>query len=192
MSYSLNEFEALCKKAAKGSGLFWGHAEEVGRTARLLSRSGIDQGSLLLVALENFDENCALWIGPALCDAGLGLDLELELENVCAPAYLLAFLSIIASNNENCFEIEWMDFKAAISYEGIFCNHLRTAVTNFADRVVIRRVENVSGALLPIHSRAKIPKNIIEKLLELAGRTYAPATEVSRLAGAGAGLSDND
>ena len=28
MSYSLNEFEALCKKAAKGSGLFWGHAEE--------------------------------------------------------------------------------------------------------------------------------------------------------------------
>ena len=31
-----------------------------------------------------------------------------------------------------------------------------------------------------------------EKLNDLASRVYAPATEASRLAGAGAGLNDND
>ena len=192
MSYSLNEFEALCKKAARGSGLFWGHAEEAGRTARLLSRSGIDHGSLLLVALGNFDENCSLWIGPALCDAGLDLDIEFELENVCAPGFLLAFLNIMVSDNKTCLEIEWMGFKATISAEGIFCDQFKAATVDVADRVVIRQVKNVSGGPSFVHSRAQIPKNTIEKLLELAGRTYAPSTEESRLAGAGAGLNDND
>lgn len=192
MSYSLNEFEALCKKAAKGSGLFWGHAEEAGRMARLLSRSGIDHGSLLLVALENFDEKCSLWIGPALCDAGLGLDSELELRNVYAPGFLLSFLNIMVADSETCVEIEWTDFKATISVEGIFCNQLKAATIDVVDRVFIRRVENVSGAPLPVHSRVEIPKKTIAKLLELAGRTYAPATEASRLAGAGAGPNDND
>jgi hypothetical protein len=192
MSHSLNEFEALCKKAAKGSGFFWGHAEEAGRAARLLSRSGIDNGSLLLVALEHFDENCSLWIGPALCDAGLNLDSECELEKVRAPGILLAFLNIMVADNEICLEIEWTGFKATISAEGIFCDQLEAATVDVADRVIIRRVKNVTGVPLSVHSRAKIPKKTIEKLLELAGRTYAPATEASRLAGAGAGLSDND
>lgn len=192
MSHSLNEFEALCKKAAKGSGLFWGHAEEAGRMARLLSQSGIDHGSLLLVALEGFDENCSLWIGPALCDAGLGLESKFELENVCAPGFLLAFLNNMVSDSETCLEIEWTGFKAVISAEGIFCGQLKAATVDVAERVVIRRVKSVSGAPLPSHSRAEISKNTIEKLLELAGRTYAPATEASRLTGAGAGLNDND
>ena len=96
MSHSLNEFEALCKKAAKGSGLFWGHAEEAGRAARILSHWDIDHGSLLLVALENFNEKSSLWIGPALCDLGLDLDADLELETVRTPGFLLAFLYIIS------------------------------------------------------------------------------------------------
>jgi hypothetical protein len=192
MSHSLNEFEALCKKAAKGSGLYWGHAEEAGRAARLLSRSGIDHGSLLLVALTNFDENCSLWIGPALCDTGLDLQLESELQKVCAPGLLLAFLTLMVSDNDTCLEIEWADFKASISVAGIFCDKLDTATVELAERVVIRQVKSVSGALLPVYSRAEIPQSTIKKLLELAGRTYAPATEASRLAGAGAGLNDND
>ena len=190
MSHSLNEFEALCKKAAKGSGLYWGHAEEAGRAARLLSQSGIDQGSLLLLALANFDEHCSLWIGPALCDKGT--EPELELQNVCAPGLLLAFLHLMVSDNDTCLEIEWADFRASISMAGIFCDKLDTATVELAERVVIRRIENVSGALLPMHPRAEIPQNTIKKLLKLAGRTYAPATEASRLAGAGAGLNDND
>lgn len=192
MSHSLNEFEAVCRKAAKGSGLFWGHAEEAGRAARILSSLGIDNGSLILVALENFDKNCSLWIGPALCDTGLGLDSEFSLENVSAPGLLIAFLNMLVVDKEICIEIEWTGFKAQISAEGIFCDQLEAVTVDFADKVALRSVKSVSGVPLPFYTRAEIPNNTIQKLLELADRTYAPSTEASRLAGAGAGLNDND
>jgi hypothetical protein len=144
------------------------------------------------LALANFDKNCSLWIGPALSDAGLDLESGSELQKVYTPGLLLAFLSLMVADNDTCLEIEWADFKASISMAGIFCDKLDTATVELAERVVIRRVKNVSGALLPVHSRAAIPQSNIKELLELAGRTYAPASEASRLAGAGAGLSDND
>ena len=44
----------------------------------------------------------------------------------------------------------------------------------------------------PIRSRAQPAPEAWATLNRLAHRTYAPATEESRLKGAGAGLSDND
>ncbi|KMW60818.1 hypothetical protein AIOL_000983 [Candidatus Rhodobacter oscarellae] len=41
-------------------------------------------------------------------------------------------------------------------------------------------------------TRAQISQDTLRVLNRYASRTYAPATEASRLAGAGAGLSDND
>ena len=41
-------------------------------------------------------------------------------------------------------------------------------------------------------ARADIPEAIARQLDAFAQRTYAPETETSRLAGAGAGLTDND
>ena len=41
-------------------------------------------------------------------------------------------------------------------------------------------------------NRAMLPKDTYNKLTALASKTYAPATEESRIAGAGAGLNDND
>jgi hypothetical protein len=46
--------------------------------------------------------------------------------------------------------------------------------------------------VLPAQSRVEIPNDIFDRLDSLAHKTYAPASEESRLAGAGAGLSDND
>ena len=40
MSYSLNEFQALARKAAGGSGVAWGIAEEAGMAARYLCEHG--------------------------------------------------------------------------------------------------------------------------------------------------------
>jgi len=48
------------------------------------------------------------------------------------------------------------------------------------------------GAPLAPQSRAVIDVKTRTCLEEFAQRTFAPATEASRLAGAGAGLSDND
>jgi len=44
----------------------------------------------------------------------------------------------------------------------------------------------------PAHDRAEVRADALARLERLARRTYAPATERSRMAGAGAGLTDND
>ena len=44
----------------------------------------------------------------------------------------------------------------------------------------------------PQTQRADVDANTLATLNAFAHRTYAPATEASRLKGAGAGLSDND
>ncbi|MGQ3356404.1 MAG: DUF3726 domain-containing protein [Phreatobacter sp.] len=45
---SLNEVETLAAKAARGAGLSWGGAEEIGRAARRLARAGADWPALVL------------------------------------------------------------------------------------------------------------------------------------------------
>lgn len=45
---SLNEVETLAAKAARGAGLSWGGAEEIGRAARRIARAGGDWPSLVL------------------------------------------------------------------------------------------------------------------------------------------------
>ncbi len=41
MSWSLNEIEGLARKAARGSGLSWGLAEEAGKATRWLCAAGL-------------------------------------------------------------------------------------------------------------------------------------------------------
>ena len=53
MNYSLNEYEALAYKAARGCGLAWGLAEEAGKAVRTLSALGLESAPILLEALEN-------------------------------------------------------------------------------------------------------------------------------------------
>ena len=47
MDYSLNEYEALAFKAARGAGLAWGIAEEAGKAVRTLSSLGLESASIL-------------------------------------------------------------------------------------------------------------------------------------------------
>ena len=86
MSHSLNEIDALCRKATRGAGYGWGHAEEAGKTVRWLQARGLPGARLLLaclsdphpdqaVAFENGrfgakDDLCPLIAGACLCDRG--------------------------------------------------------------------------------------------------------------------------
>ena len=58
--------------------------------------------------------------------------------------------------------------------------------------VSISKISGSKNDVLCAQSRVDIPQDILDRLNSLAHKTYAPATEESRLAGAGAGLSDND
>ncbi|MBL8571689.1 MAG: DUF3726 domain-containing protein [Phreatobacter sp.] len=48
MDLSLNEVEAIAAKAARGAGLSWGGAEEIGKAARAMATAGANWDGLLL------------------------------------------------------------------------------------------------------------------------------------------------
>ena len=57
MSYSLNEFEALALKAARGAGLPWGLAEEAGKAVRILSSFGFTENHDKIYPIDNDEES---------------------------------------------------------------------------------------------------------------------------------------
>ena len=59
MIYSLSEIDATCKKAARGSGLSWGYAEEAGKAARWLAAHQLPSTELLAAYLSERQKNTA-------------------------------------------------------------------------------------------------------------------------------------
>ena len=55
MSFSLNETEALCRKAARGAGYGWGLSEEAGKAVRWMVRFGLPGPALLARHLSRID-----------------------------------------------------------------------------------------------------------------------------------------
>ncbi len=192
MSYSLNEYEALCKKAARGSGMHWGQSEEVGKAARCLGSYGLDDGRLVLRALETFGLQNALWLGPALCDKGWDFEKIVLIKGVEVPGLMLPFLYMLVFDQDVSLRVTWDRFDAIVSsarLDCILCDSL------YEDGPVDLRISKISASQNDRHctqSRIDIPQDIFDRLSGLAHRTYAPSTEGSRLAGAGAALREID
>ena len=55
MTHSLNEIEAMAKKAARGAGLPWGLADDAGRAVRWLCARGLGAAEALAELLEQTD-----------------------------------------------------------------------------------------------------------------------------------------
>lgn len=156
MTWSLNEIEALSRKAARGAGYSWGLADEAGRAVRWLEARGEPGATALLELLSWRDGKaypstvpgqasvCPIVAGTMLCDGVLLRD-EIDGLPLHSPLLMQPFIA-------------WL--------EG-------------------------PGETDPA-ARANVPTDVAAALDAYATRTYAPATEASRLAGAGAGLSDND
>ena len=95
--------------------------------------------------------------------------------------------------DQNVFlSITWDRFDAIVSSEGIFCILRDGLYQSGPQDIRISRFYGSQHDVLRMQSRVNIPRDIFDKLNNFAQKTYAPATEVSRLAGAGAGLNDND
>ena len=192
MSFSLNEYEALCKKAARGSGMHWGQSEEVGKAARFLSTYGLDDGPLVLRAIETFGPQNALWLGPALCDEGFAFEEPLVIKGIEAQALMLPFLHMMIFDQNVSLCVTWDRFNAIVSYAGIYCILRDGLYEDGPLDISISKIYGSQHDVLCMQSRVDIPQDIFDRLNGLAHKTYAPATEASRLAGAGAGLCDND
>lgn len=173
MSYSINEIQTLAQKAARGAGFPPAQAESFGRAAVVhLATGGAAQP--LLDALRNPNDSPVIRL-PLLMDdvlraarvLGEGITLSLQAgDGDLAPSYT------------RMLPIEVRD---------IHVEHVPDAPARLHVRADAR-----IRATPKLPARIMVPAELIEKLTDLAARTYVPATDASRQSGAGAGLNDND
>lgn len=218
MTFSLNEVEAMGKRAARGAGLPWGLAEEAGKAARWLTARGYPGPSLLADILTRNDKQdyaelapvdiggvwqapagrlCPLIAGAALCDraAEIADGRTIELGTTAQPLLLVPYAAGAAKLNGTAIAIGWDDVTMTITPHGEVIDGNRNALTARSTAGVrCRRADLADEPVVPIDELAvpDVPAATWSRLAAFAQRTFAPATEASRLSGAGAGLSDNN
>ena len=216
MTFSLNEIEALGKRAARGTGLPWGLAEEAGKAARWLTARGLPGPELLAEILTRNDGRshdelapvsvegvwrapsgrlCPLISGAALCDraAAIAAGREIELGPTAQPLLLAPYAASAAKLTGTPLELSWAGAMLILTPEGVSIEGDHGSVTaRSADSVRCRRAEKTVVPSPPGAPGRAVDAETWSRLNTFAHRTFAPATEASRLAGAGAGLTDND
>lgn len=213
MSYALNEVEALAKRAVRGAGMSWGIAEEAAKATRWLCRNGIDGAGLLSALLDHIQGKteqdlrpagtsgvwravdaahlCPFLAGAALSDCAAKLKgAPIAMQQVSFPALLLPFMASAAAQLDCVLTLE-CDAGSA-STDGNLLALTDDALLQAASADVVIRIVGLTGETLSQVNRAIPAPEAWDTLNTYAHNTYAPATEASRLAGAGAGLSDND
>jgi len=211
MILSLNEVEVMATKAAAGAGRPWGLAQEAGWATAVLEAMGLPGATLLLALLRVTDRiDCNIlaphfgsdgrWrangpLCPILCGAYIqdmgGLMTPITVPSLHAPMLLIPFVQAACPDAA-------MDWDRA----DITIHHSQVALrgdptTTMARHVTIRPVQlDDFQTSVFTHSAQPSPVDIPDEMWEglsaFAHRTYVPASEASRLNGAGAGLTDND
>lgn len=216
MSRSLNETEALSKSAARGSGLSWGLAEEAAKGTRWLLAFGFPGAGLLADLLEMNDHIpvtdlspvslvAEVWespsgrLSPLVCGASLSDCAKqlitlgtISMKNVCFPLLTIPFMGRTALHLGVPVVAQWKDAQITTDGRKISVEATGEAVSApLADRLVFSAPAEMHEGREAL-TRAGIPDADWKRLSVFAHRTFAPATEESRIRGAGAGLSDND
>ncbi len=172
MIRSRNEIAGMALKAARGAGVPLGHAEDFARAVDFMAESEM---LLLSNALSGpFDvavtESPLIFSGPTIMVAPMAIDA-------------------IAAG-EQSVALQGAHPEALLNAYFHYARQAYGLCVNFSDGVVMQ-----SSDLKVIDMPAEainVPDTIWQQWNDLAGNTYVPETEASRLSGAGAGLTDND
>ena len=216
MTYSLNEIEIMGKRAARGAGLPWGLAEEAGKTARWLAARALPGPEMLADILtrndgKSYDELapvsadgvwraragrlCPLVCGSALCDraAEIAAGRKIEFGPMAQPLLLAPYVAGAAKMTGAAIELAWPGIGMIFTSESFSIEGDHTDLTvRSADSVYCRCTDNTLVVLPAGAAGRDVNAEVWSRLNTLAQRTFAPATEASRLVGAGAGLIDDD
>ncbi|MBO6852656.1 MAG: DUF3726 domain-containing protein [Marivivens sp.] len=216
MILSLSEIEGLAKKAARGAGYSWGIAEDAGRDVRWLEGHGLPGAGVLAgLLIDNdgprnlaklpprfFDGRmqpggegpmCPITAAAAISDRWEVLTREIVIGPVQWPILLLPAVARSAVALGMPLTMSWFGYSAVARPDGSVSETGLRRGASVTDHLKIMPVDQ-AGAVDPCNEtdRCATAPVIVDQLNIFAGRTYAPATEASRLAGAGAGLTDND
>ncbi len=212
---SLAEIDAMGLKAARGCGYSWGLAQEAGRAARWLAAYGL-AGPETLAALLDSEEGglgahapkrdgerwfavagtlCPITLGASLSDraALIAAGEMVRAEAVLFPLLLLPFLSRAARDLDCCFRLDMRDASLLATPDGPCCNDWDSLSQCRQADITLAAAATSTEDLRGHGWRAyPVPGAVWQDLGQWAHRTYVPASEASRQAGAGAGRSDND
>ncbi len=212
---SLAEIDAMGRKAARGAGFTWGMAEEAGRAARWLAAYRLPGPDALAAVLTEIDASVSKHVPRVdgsiwLCDAGVlcpiatGAALSDRAEEIAGgarfglgpvhwPILIVPFLCRAARDLECQFLLAGDDFQVVATTEGPAAMDWEAVkVPLSGELLVTRSTEFLCEARRPGSDAQVLPVETWRVLDGFAQRTYAPATEASRRAGAGAGLHDQD
>ena len=209
MSWSLGEIAALATKAARGSGMDWGLADEAGYAVKWLQRRQLPGVAALCRYLSwrqageitiwpddtaRDGHYCPIATGAAYGDGVFGDDVQFA--RVRTPLLLIPFISLRAANTPVCLSMENAVFVLTQYKLGYSKNDTAILMDSSACQIYAASDDELP-AMITIANDAipRVPVTAsacITVLNSFAKNTYAPATESSRLAGAGAGLNDND
>lgn len=208
MNLSLGEFRALVAKAFRGAGYSWGLTEDAAFASVRLAECGVDVGPAVVRLLHATEGQppaslmpteawecagnilCPICVGTCIVDQGDCNNLSVE--RVAEPMFLAPFLlALLDRRGESTdgFVVAWQGGQCEVANGTIVLtgNPMADGSTvNIAPQVF------APGGEAPRTSRVELDEETKTALEAFAHRTYAPATEASRLAGAGAGLLDDD
>jgi len=212
MIFSLNEIDVHCKKAARGAGFEWGHAEEIGKVIRWLAMYDLPGVSVFASYLTNLefrtnkyqaqnsateklkkkeDGNgiCPVLKGAYLCDqSSIELPENITIQNLKSPLLLLPYLAFIAGKQQKSFSFKYEQSSFYYGDDQLRFDNTSSCACGWTQTAQFY----YTGKLITGNREIKFEQNIDEKhwqiLNQFVGRTYVPASEVSRQ---GAG-SDED
>lgn len=171
--WALNEVEAMVEKAARGAGIPLGHAQDLGRVASYLAATG-SQVAPITKALEEPQTPIDIVWGDA------------EITVVAGSAAMIGPILRDAFNmgfeKATLADIAHAPLIAAFLASGGIAQKWSGPVISVSDTSVLK----------PKCQHVTIPASDWKFWSALAAKTYVPQSEASRLAGAGAGLTDND
>ncbi|MGB3389132.1 MAG: DUF3726 domain-containing protein [Pseudaminobacter sp.] len=215
--FSLNEIDALVRKAARGAGLSWGLAEEAGKCARALAMAGQVYLPLVANVLEaehagglsrRIAPDGSAWraadhlplnplvVGPSLADHTFVLEKGcLDIEGVlAAPALLLPFLVAAAHGAARTLTVA-TDLGTFTVSASTVMGAVPQALAKEVRWLRLSQAEDPAGPTPPPAvsiQPVSMPPALKQRFEALAALTYVPSSERSRATGAGAGLNDND
>ena len=196
MSWSVGEASALALKAARGAGMAWGQAEEAGFAVRWLQQRTAPGIEALSHYLEIYDsgepaqQHCPIAIGTAISDTAITPPIDLGMVHL--PLLLVPFIAAIANEQPIRLTVDDMtidifnhDFQVSQPLAKIVLPQAQCSLT----------IGDVTGFTPNSQCAVRVPDTAADAMARLdqfAHRTYAPATEESRMSGAGADKDVND
>lgn len=208
---SLPEVNALCTRAARGSGLSWGIAEECGAAAVWLARHGLDWAEVVIARLDgergaDVVPSAGVWIsdGPS-CGLKSGITLadyatlpegpagQVRLGTILTPSMLLPFVARCAETNGNMIDV-YLDDTHWASVSAATLRIVDSCLSGMAPaHITLKAVPDTTqdDAILPTQTSTPISKQTYAHLDALALQMTVPPSAQSH-ARAGAEGSDTD